>query len=117
VRAHLTTPPPTPSARHDGIPTGLDAVVARAMAKDAAERFARTGDLVDAAVRALAPPAPPAVPEPAPTAVDATFVPHRPRPATPAPAATDATWIPARRPTATNATFVPRRRPQADGTR
>ena len=49
VRGHLHSPPPRPSQLVPGVPAGLDAVVARAMAKDPAERFASAGELADEA--------------------------------------------------------------------
>ena len=47
--AHLADPPPRPSAARPDLPPELDAVVLRAMAKDAAERFPSAGDLARAA--------------------------------------------------------------------
>ena len=51
---HLQTPPPKASAMQPGIPRGLDAVIARAMAKDRDARFATCRELVDAARSFLA---------------------------------------------------------------
>lgn len=48
--AHLHDPPPKPSG--DGVPREFDRVMARALAKDAAERFPSAGDLGRAALAA-----------------------------------------------------------------
>jgi streptogramin lyase len=50
--AHLREPPPRPSDQVEGLPPDLDGVVARAMAKRAADRFPSAGDLGRAAVAA-----------------------------------------------------------------
>ncbi|WP_107661209.1 serine/threonine-protein kinase [Nocardia suismassiliense] len=44
VAGHLHSPAPPISARRDGLPTALDAVLARALAKQPAARFASCGD-------------------------------------------------------------------------
>jgi serine/threonine-protein kinase len=59
--AHLDVAPPRPSL-HAGVPAGFDAVVARGMAKDPQERFARAGELAAAAVAVLTPTQGPIVP-------------------------------------------------------
>ena len=51
--AHLNDPPPAPSLYAPGTPVGLDSVVARAMAKDPADRFPSAGDLGRAARAAV----------------------------------------------------------------
>ena len=50
--AHLTERPPTVSEVKPGIPNGFDDVIARALAKDPAQRFQSAGDLGRAAVAA-----------------------------------------------------------------
>jgi serine/threonine-protein kinase len=53
ITAHLHEPPPRPSAT-PGVPAAFDAVVARALAKDPADRYASAGDLGRAAIAAAA---------------------------------------------------------------
>jgi Protein kinase domain len=53
ITAHLHDPPPQPSAT-PGVPAAFDAVIARALAKDPAARYASAGDLGRAAVAAAA---------------------------------------------------------------
>jgi serine/threonine protein kinase len=53
--AHLTEPPPRASDRVEGLPRGLDDVIARAMAKRPADRYPSAGDLGRAALAAAGP--------------------------------------------------------------
>lgn len=62
IRAHLSDPPPRPSTQLPGIPTALDSVVARALAKDPNTRFLTAGEFARAARMALAGTAVPAPP-------------------------------------------------------
>jgi serine/threonine protein kinase/DNA-binding beta-propeller fold protein YncE len=52
--AHLTQPPPAVSERAPNVPEGLDAVIERALAKRAGERYPSAGDLGRAALAAVA---------------------------------------------------------------
>ncbi|WP_328289937.1 serine/threonine-protein kinase [Nocardia aurantiaca] len=54
IRAHLSEPPPLTSMLHAGIPPALDAVVAKALAKDPNARFFTAGEFARAARSALA---------------------------------------------------------------
>ncbi|MHC1563386.1 serine/threonine-protein kinase [Actinomycetospora sp. C-140] len=58
LHAHLNVTP-TPPSHRARVPPGLDAVVARALAKDPAERHASAGELAREARAALRAPAPP----------------------------------------------------------
>ena len=51
--AHLEEAPPHPSQERDGLPRTIDAVVARALAKEPEQRFAGCSELVEAAQQAL----------------------------------------------------------------
>ncbi|WP_330184757.1 protein kinase [Nocardia sp. NBC_01503] len=52
IRAHMMAPPPRPSAR-TGVPASFDRIIATAMAKDPARRYASAGQLARAARVAL----------------------------------------------------------------
>ncbi len=52
ISAHLHDPPPRPS-QTDGVPEAMDAVIARALAKDPDDRFASAGDLARAVHAAI----------------------------------------------------------------
>ena len=53
IFAHLEEPPPVASERHEALPPAVDAVLARAMAKEPEERFDSCRDLVAATHDAL----------------------------------------------------------------
>src|SRR6266508_1229358 len=53
VYAHLLDPPPAPTDSRPELPAGLDAVVAKALAKQAEERYGSCRDVIDAARAAL----------------------------------------------------------------
>ncbi|WP_372671604.1 serine/threonine-protein kinase [Amycolatopsis kentuckyensis] len=57
--AHLNAPPPVLSQERPGLPPALDAVVARGMAKNPADRYPTARAFADAVRTALAAPAPP----------------------------------------------------------
>lgn len=54
ITAHLHDGPPRPSADAIGVPVAFDAVIARALAKDPADRYPSAGDLGRAALAAAA---------------------------------------------------------------
>ncbi|WP_454791682.1 protein kinase domain-containing protein [Mycolicibacterium lutetiense] len=68
LAAHISAPPPRPSTTNPTVPTTLDDVVARGMAKDPDDRYGSAGGLGRAAQRALqAGSAPSTAPHQAPT--------------------------------------------------
>jgi serine/threonine-protein kinase len=54
ITAHLHDPPPRPSLAEPGIPVAFDSVIARALAKEPADRYPSAGDLGRAALAAAA---------------------------------------------------------------
>ncbi|MCM6776558.1 protein kinase [Nocardia sp. CDC159] len=75
IRSHLSEPPPRPSLRRSDVPEALDAVIAHAMAKSPADRFATASEFADAAAAALGIAVPPTPPTPdAPPAPDKLFM-------------------------------------------
>jgi hypothetical protein len=97
--AHISTPPPSLTARRPDLPVAVDRVMARAMAKDPEERYASCLDFAGALREALdlppldpdGPATTPAIPRPAATARDtvarepATVHPRRGTAARPSP--------------------------------
>ncbi|MGA9493886.1 MAG: serine/threonine-protein kinase [Mycobacterium sp.] len=67
IAAHLSSPPPRPSAINPRVPAAFDDVIARGMAKDPDDRYGSPGALGRAAQRALG--ATPSGPSTGPTAV------------------------------------------------
>jgi serine/threonine-protein kinase len=62
--AHLEEPPPSPSRVKPGLPSELDRVIARGMAKDAAGRYTSASELAREAALALGLPTRLAAPRP-----------------------------------------------------
>ena len=54
LNAHLHSPPPRPSKAAPGLPSALDGVIAKALAKAPVDRYATPGELVSAARAAVA---------------------------------------------------------------
>ncbi|WCB96545.1 serine-threonine kinase [Baekduia alba] len=54
ITAHLHDPPPRPSEAATGVPVAFDSVIARALAKEPADRYPSAGDLGRAALAAAA---------------------------------------------------------------
>jgi len=110
IHAHLSEPPPSLSSRRPGLPAAADAVLARALAKAPAERYASCEEFAEALRQGLGLPATESVPPSAavtpapatPAAVPAVPAPPSPAGIIPAPAATAAsppapvTQVPAR---------------------
>jgi serine/threonine-protein kinase len=81
IGGHIAMPPPSASDRHADVPTGLDAVIAKGMAKDPDERFATTRELAHAAKSAVTAHIPrPAQPPTTPAPVFNPYVKPQPRP-------------------------------------
>ena len=56
IAAHVSKPPPRPSALRDTVPTQLDQVIAKGMAKDPDERYSTTREMAKAARAAITDP-------------------------------------------------------------
>src|SRR5439155_16297372 len=95
IHAHLSEPPPALSSRRPGLPAAADAVLARALAKAPAERYASCEEFAAALRQGLGLPATESVPPAAavraaaatPAAVPAAPAPASPAGIIPAPAA------------------------------
>ncbi|WP_316573914.1 serine/threonine-protein kinase [Nocardia canadensis] len=59
INAHLTEPPPRPTQVNPGLPPAIDAVIARAMAKNPDDRYSSCGALAAAAAAAFGAPVAP----------------------------------------------------------
>jgi hypothetical protein len=99
LAAHLREPPPAVSSLRPGLPAALDAVMAKAMAKDPGGRFPTCTAMVEAARSALAGPGATVIaPPPAPAApVGGGFTGFSDAPTTPVPAAVGTTVVGPRR--------------------
>jgi outer membrane protein assembly factor BamB len=83
IHAHLSEPPPVLSSRRPGLPAAADTVLATALAKDPADRYASCEEFATALRQGLGLPAaesvpPPAVVTAAPAAAPATLAPAAP---------------------------------------
>ena len=78
LMAHLSEPPPPPSKLRPGLTPAIDAVVARGLAKNPADRYASAGEFGHAVVDALVSRSSPTVVQP--NRVDPTQVVQRPAP-------------------------------------
>lgn len=56
IRAHMSEPPPRPSAQRSSVPESVDPVIARALAKSPDQRYASAGEFAEAARSALTSP-------------------------------------------------------------
>ncbi len=102
ARAHADDEPPAPSAVAPGLPSAVDPVLARGLAKDPAARWPDAGAFVRALGRALGSPV-----RPAPAVAEATAVTRRPVPAPPRrPPSRRATGTPTPRRPATRRTWA-----------
>jgi serine/threonine-protein kinase len=90
IAAHLSAPPPRVTDRVNTLPPALDAVIAKALAKDPAQRYQTAGQLAGDAAAALEAPVtspvhrparPAAQPPPTPHAQPTGWSPQRPPPA------------------------------------
>ncbi|WP_328404688.1 serine/threonine-protein kinase [Nocardia sp. NBC_00403] len=79
MMGHLHQPPPLATAANPGLPPAIDDVLARAMAKHPADRFASCREFTDAAADAMLPGRVPALTSTSPIRVGAPLPPTDPR--------------------------------------
>ena len=91
--AHLSKEPPKPSERNPDLQSGIDAIVARGMAKDPAERPESAGELITAAARMLRTSSWPTLKAAAPVAASPVPAVASPAPAVAAPVAPAASTV------------------------
>jgi serine/threonine-protein kinase len=77
IAAHITKPPPAPTAISPDVSQAFDAVIAKGMAKLPSERFQTTTELAEAARAALDAPTHPEPPKPLPPPVPHQLTPPR----------------------------------------